>query len=76
MLNEYRSWYESMINDWRVWFIFNKYKSFGNKIKDWKIWFMNKKELWNIIDKNAKFSIDLKIDLFESRHFENQLIAA
>ena len=29
-----------------------------------------------MINENAKLSIDLEIDSFESRHFENQLIAA
>ena len=27
-----------------------------------------------MINKNMKLSIDLKIDLFKSKHFENQLI--
>ena len=56
------------------WFIFDKYRSFESRVKDWRIW--NRRELWSMIDKNAKFSIDLEIDLFESRHFEDQLIAA
>ena len=29
-----------------------------------------------MINENAKLSINLEIDLFESEHFENQLIAA
>ena len=73
MFNEYRLWYESMIHDLR-WFIFNKYKSFENKIENWRIWFMSKKKLWNMINENIKLSIDLEIDSFKSRHFENQLI--
>ena len=37
---------------------------------------MNKRELWNMINENAKLSIDLEIDSFESGHSENQLITA
>ena len=62
-----------MIHDLR-WFILNKYKLFKSKIKDWRIWFVNRRKLWNIIDENIKLSINLEIDSFKSKHFENQLI--
>ena len=73
MLDEYKLWYESMIHDLR-WFILDEYKLSRNRIKDWRIWFINKRKLWSMINENAKFSIDFKIDSFKSRHFKNQLI--
>ena len=61
-----------MIRDLR-WFIFNEYRLFENRIRDWRIW--SRRKLWSMINEYIKFSIDLEIDSFESRHFEDQLIA-